>query len=152
MLKTAKEVLASKDTKVIVDFAIESNRVAKKAAAEVEETKPFFRDLASATAAKTGEATVNLEGNLGVVQVVFPGPTVGPKTLAKDKKADLLQLEVQLPEAVFNSFFRKVVKVELVDDAAGYQAKLAVLPPAQQNLLKNFIEVADATPRVNIAK
>jgi len=137
---------------MVVDFAIETNRMAKRAATEVEAIKPFMRDTAQAKATISGAHSVDLEGSLGVVQVVFPGPVLQAKKVGKEKAADLSQLESQLSPELFNSIFRKKTVVEFVDDAKGYQEKFAKLSAAQQNLLKNFVEVVDSTPRVNIGK
>jgi len=150
--KSAAEALATVSLSAAVDYAIATNRVAKREAAEVESLKPFFRETAQLRAVKSGDAQVELRGTLGVVQVVFPAPTVKAKSLGKDKAADLLQLEAQLPAEVFNSLFRKKTVVEFADDASDYQAKLSKLPSAQQALLKNYVEVVDSTPRVAIGK
>ena len=148
----AASVLAGNNVSEVVDFAIESNRSAKHFAAEVDQTKPFFREVASARAALSGEKAVVLEGILGAVQIVFPGLVVQAKVLGKDKRADLLQLDGQLPPEIFASLFRKKIVIEFADAAEDYQAKLAKLTPAQQNLLGNYVEVVESTPRVNIAK
>jgi len=148
----AASVLAGNNVSEVVDFAIESSRSAKHFAAEVDQTKPFFREIASAKAALSGEKMVILEGILGAVQVVFPGLVVQAKVIGKDKKADLLQLEGQLSAELFHALFRKRTVIEFADAAEDYQAKLAKLTPAQQGLLANFVEVVESTPRVNIAK
>jgi len=150
--KQTAEILAFGNKTAIVDYAIAMNRVAKETEAEVAALKPYFREQAQSEAAITGDSNVYIVGLTGAVQVVFPAPTVKAKVLGKDRAADLLQLEAQLPAEVFNSLFRKKTIVEFADDASDYQAKLSKLPAAQQALLKNYVEVVDSTPRVAIGK
>jgi hypothetical protein len=144
MLKNASEVIASGDLKQVVDFAIETDRTVKASLKELDAAKVYLREEATKVAAKTGDSKADLEGNLGVAQVVFPRPC--PKVL---KGVDLLAAEPGLPPEVFHTLFRKRVVVEFCDD---FERKLASLTPAQKAVVSNLVEIAPSTPRVNLPK
>jgi len=79
---------------------------------------------------------------------VFPDPIVGAKTFEKEK-VNLLELESKLPKEVFDALFEKKTVVEVRDNANGYQRKLIELSEEHQNLLRDYVEVVESTPRVN---
>ncbi len=140
----AKEIVASGSVTTAVDAAIELNREVNAASKELEVLKGFIRKAAEAKAALEGGSNTELEGSLGVAQVVFP------KAAPKAKKGvDLLSAEAALPEAVFATLFTKRVVVEFAPD---FEEKMATLTPAQKAALANLVEVVAATPRVNLPK
>jgi len=146
MLKSAKDVLASKSVEVVVDFAIETNREVAALTKELEAVKPFLRAEGVKLACATGENSAELVGNLGVATIVGVKPTPKAK-----KGMDLASLEATLPAEVFASLFVKKVVV-VVEVAEGYEAKLAALTTPQKAVLANFVEVVGSTARVNLPK
>ena len=67
MQKTAKEVIASGDTTLVVDFAIEANRQLTRTTKELNEAKHHLREVGR----NAGSPSVELEGSLGVADGVL---------------------------------------------------------------------------------
>lgn len=144
MLKSAKDVVASGVTASVVDFAIEADRTIKALTRELEVVKAALREKGLSEAALSGENSVEIEGTLGVAQIVMVRPTPKAK-----KGVDLLASEAGLPSEVFASLF---VKRTVVDFAEDFEVKLSRLPPAQKAVIQNLVEITASTPRVNLPR
>lgn len=142
MHKSAKDLVASGDEKVVVDFAIETFRALNKAKEELEVCKTFLRKFASTAA--PGAVSTYVEGRLGKALVIFPKPT-----LAVKRGVDLLAVEPNLPPEVFNTFFKKRVSVDLAED---FVERLQELPSRQRAIIQNLVEAVPSTPRVSLPK
>ena len=142
MIKTAKEVVATGDEKLLVDFAIESHRLITSTTKEFEAAKSYLRERAEDIVAHTNEPNATITGNIGTASIAF----LKPEPRAK-KEVDLLASEATMSPELWNLFFRKVTTVEVVGDA---EAKMAALAPAQRNLIASLIEICPRTPRVTL--
>jgi len=142
MLKRAREVIASGDVRQVVDYAIEANRQASQASAELNEAKAFLRT--SALGQADGFDIVELEGNLGVATVSFSRAEAKPR-----KGWDLKDIEVNLRPEVFSALFAKEIVVRPVDD---FEDRLADLQPAERTIIDRFIEIRPSTPKVHLTK
>lgn len=145
-IKKAADVVveAKGDVKVVVDYAIETKRIFESANTELEAIKVHLREVGRGIAAKTGESSAELVGDLGTATVVFPKDAPRAK-----EKVDLSMLEAQLPAEVFYDLFKKKVTIEFNED---FDKKLVALPPAQRSVVSALVEIAPATPRVNLPK
>ncbi len=142
MLRTAKEIVASGDTKRVVDFAVETDRAIKSASKELEVAKEFLRETATEIVAHTFEENATINGNIGSATVVFPKPKVEPQ-----KGVNLLAIEGSMSPELFNMFFRKETVVVIATD---FIEKYDQLAPAQQVVLSAIIKIESQTPRVTV--
>lgn len=142
MLKRAREVIASGDERLVVDYAIEANRTVSRTSEELEEAKAFLRKVALGRVGKL--PSVELEGDLGVATISFSRSEAKPK-----KGADLRDIEVNLPPEVFARLFSKEVVVHPVRDFGDHLDRLT---PSERAILDRFIEIRPSTPKVHLTK
>jgi hypothetical protein len=142
MLKTAREIVALGDERLVVDYAVEADRQIKATKAEFETAKDFLRLRAADIVAHTNEPTAQLKGSSGSVVVSFQKPQAAVR-----KGVDPLAFEQTMDPSLWSTFFRKRVVVEVADDA---EAKLATLTPAQRAAMLNLIEIRTDVPRVTV--
>lgn len=145
MLKSANEVIATGDTKAIVDFAIETNRQIHTETEDLKQAKEFLRKVAETDfAVNVTEKSVELPGNIGTATVTFPKPSWRPR-----KGVDLLACCENLPDEVFSKLF---VFKTIVEFAPDFEDKLEALSAADRAVIDNLVEAAPTTPRVNLPR
>jgi len=143
MLRTASEVIASGDTKAVVDFAIEANRTATATSRELNQAKGHLREEAKVQG-DGSSWSVDIEGNLGTATVVFDKDA--PKT---KRGQDLKDIEPNLSDETFARLFTKEVVVKPVKD---FVDKLDDLSAAEREVVSRFVEVKPTTPKVYLPK
>ncbi len=143
MLKTAAEVIATGDVRLIVDFGNELDRSIKASIRQLEEVKKYLRDEAKRQGGKP-TFPVFLQGNLGGVSVSFP-----PLEPRAKKGVDLLAAEAGIPPEVYSALFRKHTVVEF---AADFLQRMPELPRSAFTMISNIVEVKESTARVTFGK
>jgi hypothetical protein len=144
MLKSAKDILASGDVGMVVDFAIEANRAVVSAARDLDDVKAHLRALAGERRKSDPSLTnVKFEGHLGIASVVL----VGKPVLRARKGLKLADLKKVLPVETYDSLFSERV---VVDISENYEDGLANLSPSQRFVVEKFVEAVPQTPRVNL--
>ncbi len=139
-LKTAKQLVEQGVLTAIVDFGVETDRAIKSLTKALEFIKDHLREEALEIVAHTGEKNAKILGTVGSVTIAF----AASKPKAK-KKVDLLAAEQTMAPELWATFFRKVVTVEIAEDA---EARLAALEPAQQAAISQLIEIDRPNPSV----
>jgi hypothetical protein len=145
-IKTATEVIARGDSRIIIDFAIELNRQILSEMAQLEALKEHLRKTALGGRSfwDGRQRIVEMEGNLGVSSVVFP-----PNQVKVKKGCDLRDLETNLPSDTFTTLFQKRVVIEPVTD---FESRVGSLSPAETTVVNRFVEVKPQTPKVYLPR
>lgn len=139
MLKKASEVIASGDTRAVVDFAIEVNREVAHRTRELDKAKAHLRKVALGRD-ETRERTIEIEGNVGVATVTF-----SPDAVKVRKGRDLKDLEANLSSTTFARLFTKQIVVTPVRELPDL---LGALDDPERSVVERFVEVTPSTPKV----
>jgi hypothetical protein len=142
VIRKARDLIAQGSPEEVIDYAIDLNRKKVGIEAELDQLKIHLRKLGKERA--QGSWSIDLEGLTGIATIVFPAMVVKPKR-------DLRDLEENLPPEIFKSLFVREVKISPVpvDD---FLEKREALSSEHRASLDNFVEVVEATAKVNLPR
>ena len=144
MNQTAKEVIASGDVKVVVDYAIALVMKITALNKDLDELKKYLREEARKRTASSGARIAEIEGHLGQASVVFEKAQVRSK-----KGMKLADIEENLSAETFAKLFVTTVQVEPATD---FLDKLSEVTTVERSVIDNFLEVVPTTPKVYLPK
>jgi hypothetical protein len=143
-MKNAVALTTSSEVGKVVDYAIETNRMVCHLTGELDVCKTHLRREGVEKAEFLKTSSAEISGLLGKAQIILTRPQVRIR-----KGVDLLAAEAAFPPGVFDLLFVKKTVVELAPD---FEDKLRCLPLIQQRAIRNLIQFAASTPRVNLPK
>lgn len=143
MLKKAEALVKAGDLEGALDYGSELNDEVKAGLVELERVKCFVREEAIKRNKAGEDSPVKLQHGYGTTSVSIP-----EKKWKGKKGKELIKLEEELPEAVFDSLFETERVAVMRDD---FEKQLKKLSAEDREKVKRYMEHVADQPRVTFA-